>query len=132
MSLNGRINVDVLFHDTDGTASLKVVSLDDSTEYTTGKVAVVTGTCGTTALSVATAPTVYRDASGTAVTFSTIERVAFASPSLAYLDCQQRGQGGDNAIASRNGKASIVDTPAVSFVYTTAGTASYTLVIYGT
>jgi len=132
MAITGRINVDVLFHDTDGTTSLKVVSLDDSTEYTTGKVAIVTGTCGTTAVTVATAPSVYKDASGTAVSFSTIERVAFSSPTLAYLDCGQRGQAGDNAVAARNGKASVVDTPAITFVYTTAGTASYTLVIYGT
>jgi hypothetical protein len=45
MAIDGRINVDVLFHDTDGTTSLKVVSLEDSTAYTTGKVAIVTGTC---------------------------------------------------------------------------------------
>ena len=47
MSLEGRINVDVLFHDKDGTASLKVTSLQDSRAYTTGKVAVITGTLGT-------------------------------------------------------------------------------------
>jgi hypothetical protein len=45
MAIDGRINVDVLFHDTDGTTSLKVVSLEDSTAYTTGQVAIVTGTC---------------------------------------------------------------------------------------
>lgn len=132
MGLDGRINVDVLFHDTDGTASLKVLSLEDSTAYTTGKVAIVAGTCGTTAVTIATSPSVYRNASGSLVSFSTIERVAFAATPSATVDVQQRGAGGDNSITSRSGQVAVVDTPAVTFVYTTAGTASYTLVIYGT
>lgn len=132
MAIDGRINVDVLFHDTDGTASIKVVSLEDSTAYATGKVAIVTGTCGTTALTIATSPSVYRNASGSLVSFSTIERVAFAATPSATVDVQQRGAGGDNSITSRSGQVAVVDTPAVTFVYTTAGTASYTLVLYGT
>jgi hypothetical protein len=132
MGLDGRINVDVLFHDTDGTASLKVVSLEGSTSHTTGKVAIVAGTCGTTAVTIATSPSVYRNASGSLVSFSTIERVAFAATPSATVDVQQRGAGGDNYITSRSGQVAVVDTPAVTFVYTTAGTASYTLVIYGT
>lgn len=132
MAIDGRINVDVLFHDTDGTASLKVVSLEGSTAYTSGKVAIVTGTCGTTAVTIATSPSVYRNASGSLVSFSTIERVAFAATPSATVDVQQRVAGGDNSITSRSGQVAVVDTPAVTFVYTTAGTASYTLVIYGT
>lgn len=62
MAIDGRINVDVLFHDTDGTASLKVVSLEGSTSHTSGKVAIVTGTCGTSQQSISTAS--YRDAAG--------------------------------------------------------------------
>jgi hypothetical protein len=69
MAIDGRINVDVLFHDTDGTTSLKVVSLEDSTAYTTGKVAIVTGTVGTTEVSVSISPGTYRDASGAIVNF---------------------------------------------------------------
>lgn len=132
MAIDGRINVDVLFHDTDGTASLKVVSLEGSTAYTSGKVAIVTGTCGTTAVTIATSPSVYRNASGSLVSFSTIERVAFAATPSATVDVQVRGAAGDNSVTSRSGQVAVVDTPAVTFVYTTAGTASYTLVIYGT
>jgi hypothetical protein len=132
MAIDGRINVDVLFHDTDGTASLKVVSLEDATTYTAGKVAIVAGTCGTTAVTIATSPSVYRNASGSLVSFSTIERVAFAATPSATVDVYQRIGGGDNVITSRNGQAAVVDTPGVTFVYTTAGTASYTLVLYGT
>jgi len=79
MAINGRINVDVLFHDTDGTTSLKVVSLEDSTEYTTGKVAIVTGTVGTAAVAISTQPSSYKDASGSLVSFSSVERVVFLS-----------------------------------------------------
>jgi hypothetical protein len=79
MAIDGRINVDVLFHDTDGTTSLKVVSLEDSTAYTTGKVAIVTGTCGTTEVSVSISPGTYRDASGAIVNFTSVSRFAFAA-----------------------------------------------------
>jgi hypothetical protein len=78
MAINGRINVDVLFHDTDGTTSLKVVSLDDSTEYTTGKVAIVTGTLGTAAATVSISPTTYRNAAGELVSFDAVSRLVTA------------------------------------------------------
>jgi hypothetical protein len=35
-------------------------------------------------------------------------------------------------VASKNNSVAVLDAEAVAFVYTTAGTASYTLVIYGT
>ena len=132
MAIDGRINVDVLFHDTDGTTSLKVVSLEDSTAYTTGKVAIVTGTCGTATVTINVAPSTYRDASGALVSLASVERIAFAATPGANIDTGQRTSGGDNVITSRNGQVSIVDVPSVSWVYTTAGTASYTLVLYGT
>ena len=132
MASDGRINVDVLFHDTDGTTSLKVVSLEDSTAYTTGKVAIVTGTCGTATVTINVAPSTYRDASGALVSLASVERIAFAATPGANIDTGQRTSGGDNVITSRNGQVSIVDVPSVSWVYTTAGTASYTLVLYGT
>lgn len=72
MSIEGRINIDALFHDKDGTASLKVVSLESSNAYTSGKVAMITGTCGTSAVTIQLAPTTYRDASGAAVSFTEI------------------------------------------------------------
>jgi hypothetical protein len=135
MSVSGRIAIDVEFLDRTATAagsSLNTIALRNASEYTTGKVAVVAGTCGTSAVTVATALAAYRDAAGAAVTFASLERVAFSSPTLAYFDCEQRGLGSDNIIASRNGEVTVVDTPSVTFVYTTAGTASYTLVLYGT
>jgi hypothetical protein len=132
MAINGRINVDVLFHDTDGTTSLKVVSLEDSTEYTTGKVAVVTGTCGTASTAISYAPSTYRDASGNLVSLSSVSRIAFAATPLAYVDATAPGAPADAMVASKNNSVTVLDAEAVAFVYTTAGTASYTLVMYGT
>lgn len=135
MSIEGRIAIDVNFADSSdatGVQSLKKISLVDTKSYTTGKVAIVTGTCGTAGVTVALAPTTYRDSSGGLVSFAAIERVAFSASPAANIDVQQRSGGGDNVITSRSGALAVVDTPSVTFVYTTAGTASYTLVIYGT
>lgn len=77
MSIDGRINVDCLFHDKDGTASLKVVSLQESTAYTTGKVAIITGTVGTAQTTISVAG-VYKNAAGDAVTIGESERVMFS------------------------------------------------------
>ena len=135
MSIEGRIAVDVSFADTatsSGVQSLKKITMVDTTSYATGKVAIVAGTCGTAAVTISTTPTVYRDSSGSLVSFAALERVAFSATPSATVDVQPRNSGGDNSITSRNGQISVVDAPAVSFVYTTAGTASYTLVLYGT
>jgi hypothetical protein len=134
MAINGRINVDVLFHDTDGTTSLKVVSLEDSTEYTTGKVAIVTGTVGTAAVVVQTQPTTYKNAAGEFVSFSNVSRIAFAATGKR-LNCSDVN---DTFIDSVDGYVATTlvslpggDTLAVS-PDVTAGTGSYTLVMYGT
>jgi hypothetical protein len=138
MAINGRINVDVLFHDTDGTTSLKVVSLEDSTEYTSGKVAMVTGTCGTTLVVAASvAPSTYRDASGSIVSFSAVTRAAFsATPAARAL--QEGSQSTSPRLFSVGGRVAVCDMDPTEAndadwqVQATAGTASYTLVIYGT
>lgn len=141
MALDGRINVDVLFHDTDGTTSLKVVSLEDSTSYTTGKIAVVTGTCGTQATTVASIGSFlsYRNASGSQVSFSSFDRIAVSSPERVILGGV--GNYGSIGMESTAGRVAVCDTqpmpgiaPASNSLNlrTTAGTASYTLVLYGT
>jgi hypothetical protein len=139
MAINGRINVDVLFHDTDGTTSLKVVSLEGATEYTTGQVAIVTGTVGTGVVTIQTSPSTYRNASGAIVDLDQndgfIRRIAFQAVGTR---CKLDFQGGDLAYSS--GAVSVIDTlgvvsggDALTITRdTTAGTASYTLVMYGT
>jgi hypothetical protein len=78
MTLDGRVNVDVLFHDTNGTSAIKVVTLNHSEEYPLGKVAVVTGTAGTAAVNLGNlGQTTYRNAAGEAVLMDSVERVIF-------------------------------------------------------
>jgi hypothetical protein len=136
MAINGRINVDVLFHDTDGTTSLKVVSLEGSTEYTTGKVAVVTGTVGTAQVSVNTAPTTYRDASGAFISFSNISRVAFSASGSQVVEVLSNDSGRSLAASMSSmvavGSCNVSGSLDIQFPNATAGTASYTLVMYGT
>jgi len=133
MALNGRINIDVLFHDTDGTTSLKVVSLEGSTEHTTGKVAVVTGTVGTTQVTIDGANLPYRNAAGQLVAFSDYSRVAFqCSRNCTATD----GDSSDNRCRSI-GNVSICDWQPIGGSINiepqfTAGTASYTIILYGT
>ena len=133
MAIDGRITCDVLFHDTDGTASLKVVSLEDSTAYTTGKVAIVSGTVGTAGVTYSVFDSsisdAYSDASGSGVSFSTLSRVAFAASALTSL----RGSGNEQLYSQNNEIACtrLVDGASVTVSVPGAGTASYTLVLYG-
>lgn len=129
MSINGRINVDVLFHDTDGTASLKVVSLQDSQPYTSGTVAFASGTCGTNAVGIALGPSTYRSAGGGLVTLSP-QRVAFrASGNGAYLTQDN----GPVSVFSSLGRASVSEIDEQEFLRVSAanGTATYEIVMWG-
>ena len=140
MTIEGRINIDCLFHDKDGTSSLKVVSLQDSKEYTTGKVAIVSGTVGTTAVTFVAqddgSPTsTYRDASGALVSFSEITSVAVkattANRPLLFGD-----SGGPSSIVIRGSEVlaypcSVSAGDNVS-VRSLSGTATYTIILYGT
>jgi hypothetical protein len=141
-SVRGTISVDVAFTDSTtvgGAQSLKTITLRDATEYTTGRVAIVTGTVGSSVVNIQTSPSTYRDASGSIVDFDTddgfIRRIAFQAIGTR---CKLDFQGGDLAYSS--GAVSVIDTLGVVpggdtltvSRGTTAGTASYTLVIYGT
>lgn len=140
MAIDGRINVDVLFHDTDGTASLKVVSLEDSAAYTTGKVAIVTGTVGTAVSTIyeAGVPTTYKDSAGNAVTFTSgpsVTRLAFSSDKRVEFFVSAS----DARLSSENNRVAMTcllgggaDAITAQAMTGTAGTASYTLVLYGT
>ena len=135
MSLEGRIAIDVAFSDSaasTGTQSLKRLVLASTDAYTSGKVALVAGTCGTAAVAIAVAPSTYKDSSGSAVSFATVTRFAFAA-SAAAVCSEAAGAGvaisGGSRVAvsdSRSGGTSGFNVSAYS------GTASYSLVIYGT
>jgi hypothetical protein len=133
MSLEGRINIDVLFHDKDGTASLKVVSLQDSRAYTTGKVAIVSGTCGTSAVTIQVAPTAYRDASGAFVSFSEIQRyVIKAGPALLLVTNPTVSVDANSLSIVSESYGDFGDAGQFPTVRSQTGTASYTIAMYGT
>lgn len=138
MPLNGRINVDVLFHDTDGTTSLKVVSLEDSTEYTTGKVAIVTGTVGTTQAQLwSVGGTVqfggYKDSAGDNVAFGTVTRVALQSNSTSGVQIVETDGVSDLILLSRNNELAIASNQSPDLqIKALSGSASFTVVLYGT
>lgn len=136
MALNGRVSVDVVFQDTVGTASLKVVSLQDSDEYKTGKVAVVTGTLTAPAgVSISWQPMSpeYKDASGSNVSFTAVSRVMFqctrdCTASDADSSTNRVRSAGNVAVSDWNPVGNDIDIEPQF----TSGTASYTLVLYGT
>lgn len=134
MSIEGRIAVDVAFSDSSagtGVQSLKRLVLTSTDAYSTGKVAVVSGTCGTAAVAVAVAPSTYKDSSGVAVSFASVSRFAFAA-SAAAVCSEADGEGvaitGGNRVAISDGRSGGTGGFNVSAY---AGTASYTLIIYG-
>jgi hypothetical protein len=139
MSVEGRISVDVVFHDTDGTNAINVLSLQRSDAYPSGSVQYLSGTAGTAAFSFGegvfqgVGGTTYRNAAGQEVT-SGAKRIAFSwsggagdirdlseNDSSAFL---LRSVNGEVAVCSHNGAASL----AMSSCSTTG---TYTLVVYG-
>jgi hypothetical protein len=136
MPLSGRIAVDVEFTDstTSGvTQNLKRVALKYANEYTTGQVAIVSGTCGTSNTSISLSSPGFKNSQGSPVSFSSILRFAFSATPVAQLS---NSIGGVVAY-SRDGNLAI-GNPAVTsqgYIIKTVGTvatASYTLVLYGT
>jgi len=133
-NIEGRFAVDVGFTDSTsatGSQSLKRLSLASTDTYATGKVAIVSGTCGTAAVAVAVSPSAFIGSGGAVVSFATVSRFAFAS-SAAAVCSEAVGSGlaisGGNRVSicdSRNAGTSGFNVSAYS------GTASYTLVIYG-
>ena len=136
MSLEGRIAVNLEFTDSDtsisAAQSLKRLSLASTDSYTTGKLALVTGTCGTASVAVAVAPSTYKDSTGAAVSFATVSRFAFAASAAAV--CSEVS--GAGLAISGGSRVSVCDSRSAGTagfnVSAYSGTASYTLVIYGT
>ena len=130
MSIDGRINVDVLFHDKDGTASLKVVSLQESEAYTTGAMAYWSGTCGTTSVTLTFSPTTYRNASGQLVSVAPggLGRVAFLATGNGGVLSQTNGPlymiSQDHACVSNIDEQESVSVAALN------GTTSYRVVVW--
>jgi hypothetical protein len=133
MSLLGKFAIDVQFSDSTtagGVRSLKTVSLQHASEYDTGRVAVIAGTCGTSAVTVPISPTTYKDATGSAVSFASVSRAAFSADAAGRVKCDGTG---DWTLYSRAGQIAVSESfETASFsISTTAGTSAWTLVLYG-
>ena len=129
----GKFHIDVQFTDSatvSGAKSLKTIALQHATEYDSGKVAVVTGTCGTAAATVSLAPTTYRNAAGDLVSFSSVSRAAFSADAAGLVKCSGAGNW---HLYSRAGQVAVSEAfETASFsITTTAGTSAWTLVLYG-
>ena len=138
--IRGRFGIDVQFTDStivSGAQSLKTLTLQGATEYDFGKVALVSGTCGTAVVSVPVSPSTYRDSGGNVISFASVSRVAFSASGPNLVACDGSGGCGieDWTIYSRAGLVAVseaLETVAFSInVYGTTGTAAYTLVMYG-
>jgi hypothetical protein len=132
MSIDGRISIDAIFHDTDGTASISVVSLNESEEYSSGVVAVITGTASGVQQILPVTPTTYRNAAGNLVSLSQCKHVIVKSNSgtVVYGDLT-------NSVSVPPGRAASLATDLNSgnadiSIYADGGTASYTIILYGT
>ena len=139
MSVEGRIDINVLFHDKNG-QRLKVVSLNDSKEYTTGKVAIVSGTIGTTAVTFASSDSgdpvsTYRDASGALVSLSSFTKVVVKATTqnrpLVFTDLSTSSESDVPAEEVLVYPCNISAPDGVS-VRAFSATASYTIILYGT
>lgn len=140
-NVRGRIAVDVLFTDSTTSSdeqSLKTITLQDATEYTSGKVAIVTGTMSTGTISVPRTAVPYLNSLGSQVSMSQWNRLAFSSTQQAgvFFSTSFPPVSGPR---SSSGQVALSTIPAgftaSSFISIipdyTAGTSSYTLVLYG-
>lgn len=134
MAVRGKLAVDIQFADTTAVgvvSSVKTISLQDASDYTTGKVLTVTGTAGTSAVTIPVAPSSYKDSAGNVVSLASIVWLAFQSSGSAECSVVSGNGscvsiGNQVAISSANGGTSGLT------VSTFAGTAQFTLVVYGT
>jgi hypothetical protein len=146
MSVEGSISVAVDFNDTsdgEGVDTLKKIRLASIDTYTTGKVAVVSGTCGTALVVISGAPSSYEDASGSAVNFTSgITRVAFSSSDGAVLEAESASPFSDLLVRlhSQQDRVCVTDTlGAIQSVGVKAQLSSpktgdvsdYTIILYG-
>lgn len=130
MSVSGRINIDALVHDTTSGTALHVVGLESSESVTAGKVAIMTGSCGTAGVSIAIAPSDYIDSSGDDVSFASVTRVIMQGSSALKFTCP--------SVTAYSGATQCAafsllghTTGAVS-IAAVAGTATYTVILVGT
>ena len=133
MAVSGTVNVSASFVDTDestGVVSEKKVSLASADVHTGGKVALVTGTCGTAVVNVDLTSLGYRDAAGDIVSLDIVQRMALKANPGAFAEFIDSGEK-LKSLCDRVSIECVQNTDDTIHVYTTAGTSTYTLLLYG-
>ena len=137
MSLEGRIAIDVGFTDSDsstGVQSVQRIALTSTDAYTSGKVVVAAGTMTTAEAQIDFSPSTFRDASGSLVSLASVSRYALACSRRAKMN---DGSPNMTAVSDADRVAvceagNTAATLVILLPLFTSGTASYTLVVYGT
>ena len=139
MTIEGRIAIDATFNDMDSSGiaqASKTISLTSSTPYTTGKVAVVSGTTGTAQVFLNLYSTQYRDASGNLVTFAStaVSRIAFAFQGAAGQSRALLDNNGSLGLISRDNEVACASvlSELTAVIEPAANTGTYTVILYGT
>jgi len=140
MSLEGLVSTSCLFHEKEGTAAIKVVNAASAESYTSGKIAIVSGTCGTAASTVDFSQ--YKTAAGEdfdASSMSSVSRLAFSATPAGVM--QTSGKIAVMSVGSKAGEVSVVSNPGFSgstptaapsvTVKSVSGTSSYTVMLLG-
>lgn len=131
MSIVGRITVDALFQASNNTNSTIIVSLEDTISATSGVVARVTGTCGTTQVTITPSSIDNQNYTGNTITFASVSRVAVN----ATASCELRESGGSWIVFAGGTCGASVTSPSSSGsmkIKTLGGTATYDIVLFGT
>ncbi len=130
MSIDGTFGISAVFHDRSG-ERIKVLQLADHRQYTSGKVAFVTGTANTSGTEIIVFPqSSYRDASGNFVTFESVTRVAFA----ASGNGAKFGRDDEGWLVSKNNEvsvASLFQADESRSVFALGDTVSFQLILFG-
>jgi len=138
MAVSGTINVSASFIDSStetSSESTKKITLASADLYESGKVAVVSGTCGTVPVTVPVNLTTYRNASGQLVAMNDATRAAFSASGERFVELVPNDKA--RLLISRRSSVSVSDIFgtlndagfSVS-VLDTAGTSAWTLVLY--
>jgi hypothetical protein len=133
MAVSGTVNVSASFVDTDQSTAVvseKKVSLASANTASGGKVALVTGTCGTSVVNVDLTSLGYRDAAGDEVSLSTVQRMALKANPGAFAEFVDSGEK-LKSLGNRVSISCVQNTDDTIHVFTTAGTSSYTMLLYG-
>ena len=133
MAISGTVNISASFIDSDdqtGIESEKKVSLASANVHTGGKVALVSGTCGTAVVNVDLTSLGYVNAAGETVSMSIVQRMAIKANPGAFAEFVDSGEK-LKSLCDLVSISCVQNTDDTIHVYTTAGSSTYTILFYG-